>query len=242
MKATAAEQLSLLEVQRIDHQLATLANREINLPEIVALKDATIKRNTARDLKIAAETELSDVSRELSRAEGDVEQIVTRIQRDEKRLAAGEGSAKDLEHMQHELGTLAIRRSELEEAELEVMIRVDALKVRISELQGEEDQYLAEIATLDAAMTIALSAIAVERAKLSADREIALGKIGSELASLYSKIASDNFGNGAAALVGNECKGCNLPLNTVEVQRINALPVEEVVRCEQCRCILVRAH
>ena len=118
MKASHSDQQAILEVQRLDDQLASLAQREATLPETTALNTVVIKRNNIRDLRIAAETERTDVKRELSRAEGDVEQIVTRIQRDEARLNSGTGTAKELEQTQHELVTLGLRRAELEEAEL----------------------------------------------------------------------------------------------------------------------------
>jgi predicted nucleic acid-binding Zn-ribbon protein len=60
-----------------------------------------------------------------------------------------------------------------------------------------------------------------------------------ELLSLYEKIR-ESSGIGAAALAGNQCKGCNLTMNTIELQRISGLAEDEVVRCEECRCILVR--
>lgn len=240
MKASTEEQSAILDVARLDLQLSTLTNRANTLPELASLREITLKANASRDLRIAAETELSDVSRELARAEADVEQIVTRIQRDEKRLAEGAGTPKDLEHMQHELGSLGGRRAELEEAELEIMMRVDALKARITALKGEEESFAAEMATLERAKAAALTAIDAEKSVTSAARASAISNVSPELSALYAKIAEDNFGIGAAALVGNECKGCNLTLNTIEVQRISALPDDEVVRCEQCRCILVR--
>jgi len=42
-------------------------------------------------------------------AEADAEQVRTRKTRDEARLASGQGSAKDLEHLQHELVSLTRR-------------------------------------------------------------------------------------------------------------------------------------
>ena len=110
MKATLSDQRAILDIQNFDFTHATLNNKAANLPEIAAIHSLTIKANNARDLRIAAETELSDVKRELSRAEGDVEQIVTRINRDEARLASGTGAPKELEQLQHELGSLAARR------------------------------------------------------------------------------------------------------------------------------------
>jgi len=82
MKATLSDQRAILDIQNFDFTQATLNNKATNLPEIAAIHSLTIRANNARDLRIAAETELSDVKRELSRAEGDVEQIVTRINRD----------------------------------------------------------------------------------------------------------------------------------------------------------------
>jgi predicted nucleic acid-binding Zn-ribbon protein len=240
VKASASDQRSILDIQKIDLQSATLRNKAANLPEIAEISSITIKQNNARDLRIAAETELSDVKRELARAEGDVEQIVTRIQRDEKRLASGTGTPKELEQTQHELVTLGTRRAELEEVELEIMMRVDGLKERIAELTGQESQLAAEIADLNIRKENALAAINAELEGIDSDRKAIAQSVAADFIALYEKIREANNGIGAAALAGNQCKGCNLTLNTIEVQRIGGLSEDEVVRCEECRCILVR--
>ena len=240
MKASHSDQQAILEVQRLDDQLAALAQREKTLPESLALGTVTIKRNNIRDLRIAAETERTDVKRELSRAEGDVEQIVTRIQRDEARLNSGTGTPKELEQTQHELVTLGQRRAELEEAELTIMVQVEGITNRINELSSEEEKLNAEIAELEIKRENALTIIINERNQVTEKRAAIAAPIAQDLKDLYTKLAADNTGNGAAPLVGNECKGCHLTINTTEVGRIATLPAEEVVRCEQCRCILVR--
>lgn len=240
MKASASDQRSILDIQKFDFQSATLRNKAATLPEIAEINSLTIKQNNARDLRIAAETELSDVKRELARAEGDVEQIVTRIERDEKRLSSGTGTPKELEQTQHELVTLGARRSELEEVELEIMMRVDGIKERITDLSGQENQLALEIADLNIRKENALAAIATEREGIETDRKATTQSVSAEFLALYEKIRAGSNGIGAAALAGNQCKGCNLTLNTIELQRIAALAQDEVVRCEECRCILVR--
>jgi predicted nucleic acid-binding Zn-ribbon protein len=240
MKASYNDQRAILEVQLLDDQVASLAKREAGMPETVALNSTVIKRNNVRDFRIAAETERADVKRELARAEGDVEQIVTRIQRDEARLNSGTGTPKELEQTQHELVTLGQRRAELEEAELTIMVQVEGITARIDELTAEEEKLAAEIADLEIKRENALTIIINERSVLSNKRESAAAPIAQELKDLYAKLVADNNGNGAALLVGNECKGCHLTINTTEVARISTLSAEEVVRCEQCRCILVR--
>jgi predicted nucleic acid-binding Zn-ribbon protein len=240
MKASVSDQRSILDIQKFDHQSSTLKNKAATLPEIAEITSTTIKHNNLRDLRIAAETELKDVKRELARAEGDVEQIVTRIERDEKRLASGTGTPKELEQTQHELGTLGARRSELEEVELEIMMRVDGIKERIATLSAEEGQVALVIADLNIRKENALAAIYTELEGIETDRKATAQSVGAEMLALYEKVREANGGIGAAALAGNQCKGCNLTLNTIELQRISGLAEDEVVRCEECRCILVR--
>ena len=242
MKASVSDQRSILDIQKFDLQSSTLRNKAATLPELVEISTTTIKQNNVRDLRIAAETEMSDVKRELARAEGDVEQIVTRITRDETRLASGTGSAKELEQTQHELGTLGARRAELEEVELEIMMRVDGIKDRIASLADEENQLGLVIAELNIRKENALAAIDTELEGIETDRKATVQSVGAEILALYEKIRESSNGIGAAALAGNQCKGCNLTMNTIELARIAGLSEDEVVRCEECRCILVRGH
>jgi uncharacterized protein len=240
MKATPSDQRSILDIQNFDFTATSLNAKAAALPEIAAINSLTIKANNARDLRIAAETELSDVKRELTRAETDVEQVVSRITRDESRLASGTGAAKELEQLQHELVSLNNRRSELEEVELEIMMRVDGIKERIKNLQEEEASLALEIANLEIAKENALTVIGADLSAAAQERAKTVSSVNPELLALYEKIRASNNGTGAAALVGNQCKGCHLTLNTIELQRIAALPEDELVRCEECRCILVR--
>jgi predicted nucleic acid-binding Zn-ribbon protein len=236
MKATPNDQRSILNVAQLDQQANLLRHKAATLPELQEITSATVKFNNARDLRIAAETELSDVKRELLRAEADVEQVVSRITRDEARLAGGSASPKELEQLQHEVGTLGTRRAELEEVELEIMMRVDSIQARISTHSQEGDEQAAVIADLENA----LASINSELETISSDRSKLVGGVEKSFIDLYEKIRADSGGPGAAALVAGACSGCNLSINAVEIKRLSDLAEDEVVRCEECRCILVR--
>ncbi|NBQ01306.1 MAG: hypothetical protein EBU45_04685, partial [Actinobacteria bacterium] len=148
MKASKVAQEQLLALQALDSSLIQLAHKVKTLPVITTLEEKIAAHASARDLCIAAETEKSDIKHELSRVEVDVEQVVSRIERDEKRLSAGQGTPKELEQLQHELSSLAKRRSELEDVELEVMVRVEAIDQRIKELSSERDSLAIQIENL----------------------------------------------------------------------------------------------
>jgi predicted nucleic acid-binding Zn-ribbon protein len=204
------------------------------------LDEKTVAHATARDLCVAAETEKSDIKHELSKSEVDVEQVVSRIERDEKRLSSGQGTPKELEQLQHELGSLAKRRAELEEIELEVMVRIDSLDQRISSLSAERDALHEEVTKLAKEKDRALEEINRAKNATIADRTSLMNEIESELLALYEKIRASGDGIGAARLHAGQCQGCNLSINAADLSKISALPDDEVVRCEECRRILVR--
>ena len=239
MKASPSDQRQILDIQRHDLALTSLAHKLATLPEIAALTAATVKSNNTRDLRIAAETELSDVTRELKRAEGDVEQVVSRLQKDEARLNSGTGTPKELESLQHEVVTLNARRSELEEVELEVMLRVDGIKSRIDELKSLEATLATEIAELTDRKSVASLALESESQQVASERATTAASVDQAIYELYEKIRSGG-GAGAAALLGGQCLGCNLTINAIDLKRMLESADDEVLRCEECRCILVR--
>lgn len=239
MKASPSDQRQILDIQRHDLALTVLAHKLATLPEITALSAATVKSNNTRDLRIAAETELSDVNRELKRAEGDVEQVVSRLQKDETRLNSGTATPKELESLQHEVVSLNARRAELEEVELEVMLRVDGIKARIDELKEIEATLATEIAELADRKSVASLALESESAQLVTERAATVASVDKALYDLYEKIRSGG-GAGAAALQGGHCLGCNLSINAIDLKSMLDSAEDEVIRCEECRCILVR--
>jgi len=242
MKAAPSDQHQILDIQRMDFAITTLGNKMAALPEIAELLTTTQRLAVVRDLAIAAQTQISDIKRELFRSEADVEQVAARLERDEKRLADGSTSPKELEKLQHEVATLSARRSELEEVELEIMLRIDSIKERLEELRAEEASLISTSAEIQDRKNKAFEKIDSEIASLIAERKATALSVDGALLDLYEKIRSNNNGTGAAALREGRCDGCHLAINSVEISRMKTLASDEVVRCEECRCILVRGE
>lgn len=240
MKASQAAQDQLLALQQIDSAIIQLEHRIKNLPLAAQLDTATQSLISSKNLLVAAETEKSDIKHELSRSEVDVEQVVSRIEKDEKRLSSGTGSPKELEQIQHELSSLAKRRSELEEVELEIMVRIEGIDERIKSLVSEVSNWESEVSKLKAQLDSEINELNSAKTRdIEARTELAKS-IDSDLLQLYEKIRSASDGVGAARLVGDKCEGCHLTMNSAEVTRIKSLPDDELVRCEECRRILIR--
>lgn len=238
--APAADQRRLLDVQALDTRLAQLAHRRRALPEHAALEALEQRRAAVADQLVAARTIAADVQRELAKAEADVEQVRQRAARDQAHLDSGRGSAKDLQGLQHELQSLARRQAELEDVELEVMERAEQAEAAQRSLETTSAELDAERAALVERRDAALAEIDEQVRAVQAERDAAAAGLDVGLMSLYEKVREQSGGVGAAALRGRRCEGCRLELNQTDLQRIRSAGEDEVVRCEECRRILVR--
>ena len=194
-----------------------------------------------RDQIVGAETEQSDLARELTKAEGDVDQVRSRADRDQKRLDAGQvSSPKELEGLQHEIATLAHRQADLEEVVLEIMERMESAESRAAELGAQRAAAEARVAELTASRDTTTVEIDAEVEQLQSQRATQASSLDGALVALYEKIREQQGGTGAAELRQRRCGGCRLELNNVEINELRDADPDEVMRCDECRRILVR--
>lgn len=184
---------------------------------------------------------VDDLTAEQEKVDADVEQVKARRTRDRDRMDSGAiSNPKDLERMTHELESLERRISTLEDEELEVMARLE-------DAQRDLDTHTAQVAEADARLAELVAARDEKTAELDAqllDVEAQRGPsvegLPADLLGLYDKLRAQKGGIGAAELRQRRCNGCQLGIDNAELSRIKALPVDEVVRCEECSRILVR--
>jgi predicted nucleic acid-binding Zn-ribbon protein len=171
-----------------------------------------------------------------------VDQVRTRIERDRVRLDAGQvSSPRELGNLQSEIVSLERRQSDLEEVVLEVMERLEEVTRRRDALSSEQATLDSELAEIAARRDAAFAEIDEEAAKARDSRAGLAVDLPADLLSLYDRLRAQHT-VGAAALRNGRCEGCHLSLNTVELGQIRAAPPDEVLRCEECRRILVRAE
>lgn len=225
----------------MDTRLDQLAHRRAAVQELAELDAVGSRLTVLADLIVAAGTEVQDTTREQAKADADVEQVRARAQRDQSRLDAGQvSSPKELESLQHEIASLARRQSELEDVELEIMERLEGAQAHAAELANERERLTATQAELVGRRDAAFAEIDAEVSATRAMRDVLAGQVDPGLVELYEKIRAGSGGVGAAALHQRRCEGCRLELNPVDLGRFRAAEPDEVLRCEECRRILVR--
>lgn len=240
MNADHAAQLRLLDLQAIDTALAQLAHRRSSLPELAALAARGERAGALSDAILDAETSASDVRDEQRRLENEVDSVRARAARDEQRLQAGGLPAKELEGLQHEVATLARRQSSLEDNLLEVMEQHEEADATLAELTAQRAVLDGEVAELETARAAAFTEIDAAADERAGARITVAGELPSDLLALYERAREHGGGVGAAVLRQRRCEGCRIELSGSELSAVRAAAPDEVVRCDNCRRILVR--
>ena len=240
MKAAPQAQRRLLDLQAIDTSLAQLAHRRKTLPEYAELDTLARTLSALEDERVRAQVTVDDLDRDIARLEKDIDQVRARREKDDNRLAAGTGPARELEALQHEVASLTRRQSELEDQELELMEQRETAQATLDEIAGRQETARAARAAGEARREAALANIAKEEEFKAKARTPLAADLPGDLIALYDRLRAANAGLGGALFRAGRCGGCRLELYGQELHRVKSAPADDVVRCEECGRIMIR--
>ena len=241
MKADPFAQLRLLDLQALDGGLDRLAHRRRTLPELAEMQRLDALVAGSRDDVVRAETEAGDLARETKKFEDEITLVRTRKARNDERMASGAVTqSKQLEDLQHENASLVRRQGDLEDRELEVMEKAEAVQVVLDGLLTERAERLDARAAAEAARDAAWAEIDAEIESTRAERAAVAAELPADLLALYERIRAAEGGVGAGAIARGRCGGCRLDLMGNEIAAIRAAGPDEVLRHEECTRIMVR--
>jgi predicted nucleic acid-binding Zn-ribbon protein len=238
VKANLQDQKRLLELVDLDLSLVRNAGDKAKLLSATAISEANEKALALSDHLIDARNRVGDLELELKRSENDLELVESRIAKDNQRLSST-SSAKDAQGIEHELNTLAKRKSELEDTELGIMEVLETVRAELSEAEKAKAAAENELTQLRSALATNTAELDSARAELSSKRSALVGLIEPELAMAYQRKADRNVA--AGRLVGRECGACRLSITATNLEEILALPADEIAECPNCQAYLVRS-
>jgi predicted nucleic acid-binding Zn-ribbon protein len=239
VNADTATQLRLLELQAHDTALSQLAHRRRTLPELTAIAAAAQQAADLHNEVVDAQTRQSDVAAEQRRLESDVDTVRARAVRDEARLQAGGLPSRELESLQHEIATLARRQSTLEDELLDVMERAEEADTALADASRKHETVTAEQQQLEQTRDAIWAEIDAAIAERTPQREAIAAELPADLLALYEKARAQG-GTGAALLRQRRCEACHIELSGSELSAVRNAEPDTVMRCENCRAILVR--
>ncbi|MFW7415749.1 zinc ribbon domain-containing protein [Demequina sp. SO4-18] len=238
--APLADQLRLLDVQDADLRIQQARHKRDHLPVHAQLAELSERDTVLDDEAIARGAEVTDLRREVTKAEDDVQAVRARADRDRARLESGSSNAKDLQALQGELELLGRRQSDLEDVELEAMERLEVAEEAHTRVKAEREDLGKRVRELEHERNVAVRSLDAEIEEAEAERAAAAEGIDEGLMALYERVRAHHGGIGAAVLTGSTCGGCHMSLNPSDIKAIEGAAPEQVVRCEECGTILVR--
>ena len=241
MKAAVDQQRSLAEVAEIDAELARITHRRARLPEIQRYEEMQAEQRAANDRLAALQLALEDLQTQVNRFETEIEAVRQREDRDRSLLASGATDAKQLNDLQHELETFQRRQASLEDSLLEVMERREELQTEQARELAVIDARQAELVSLQQALDDSLAELDKTTEERMQRRAELVAILGPELVALYERQRS-SAGVGAGLLQGGKCGACRIELDRGELARISAAADDDVLRCPECRAILLRVR
>ncbi|TFB18153.1 DNA-binding protein [Microbacterium sp. 3H14] len=239
MNASPENQRTLLDIADLDRRIAqaerarTKPSQAGRITELVAIRQEQLRELTA--LTGARD----DVRTELTRLESDVAVVAARRNRDAERLATAT-NPKDAQALEHELASLAKRQSDLEDAQLDVMGRLEEAEVSVAAQQALLETTTAEGTSLTAQAKADVAAATDLGSQLARDRAAVAESVPPQLLAEYSRRAANSAG--AALLTRGTCEGCRILLPSTDLNDIRRAADDLVVSCPECGCILVRTE
>jgi len=239
VKANPEHQRVLLDVAELDQRSARAEHARKNPPQAARVNELSVLRQAQlRELTLLAGTR-DDIQTELGRLEGDVVLVEQRSARDSQRLATAT-NPKDAVALEQEIASLARRRSSLEDAQLDVMGRLEEAEAAVSAQQALIDVTTAEGAELSSQAKAQIATATTELEHLARDRSALTAPLPEALVAEYNRRAAR--ATGAALLRRGTCEGCRMVLSGIDVNNIRQAAPDEVVSCPECGCILVRTE
>lgn len=238
MKARPEDQLALLTLQEQDNRIAQLTHARANIAEEKELAELQTRLRDFSQSLIIAQGVLDDATIELSRLEDDVRVVDERIAKDKQR-ESGAASAKEVLALEAELASLATRKSNLEDAELVVMQKVEDAEAEVTSVLAQRDELESQRQTLAEAITAQHAQYDQEIAQIRAERATLAQSLPADLIELYERQRA-RYGIGAALLTRRVTGGSGVELTSTDLDAIRAAAADDVVICPDSSCILVR--
>lgn len=240
MKAPPEQQRTLLDIQRLDTELARVARKVEQLPERAIIRELDDQEPALKDAFMQAQRELEDAELEQQRLDTDLALVKERLHRDEAKLDQSV-SGKEATALQHEIETVSNRAAQLEDMQFHLLERLDEIQ---QQFQQAETQLREHAESREQAVSLRDSRLAElerEAAAIREERATKVSQISPELYDVYES-TRQRYGIGAALLRGNISEGSNMALTDSDLAQIRETPADELVFCRDSGCILIRTN
>lgn len=237
MKLDKASQAALLKLSEVDLEIAHIKQEITRAIESKDLVDLRAKQSELAGELIAARTVVENLQSSQARADDDLHLVEERIAKDKDRLSQT-SSPKDAQGLQSEIESLQRRKSDLEDAELELLAEIESAQAVLAEVSSRKEQNSKDLEALQQEIQVTIDDLKTRGRKLTADREILVSKITEEVLKKYSALSGRQVAVGQ--IENRACTACRMGLTANVIDSINDLVEDELGVCPECQAFIVR--
>lgn len=239
MRALPEIQKKLIDLASLDFQILNIDSKILNHPIKTRIIELENRIPGIEATKVENQSKIEDLKKQINRVEIDADNVKKRIESDTQRLNSSQTNAKQLPQIQHEIDSMNEKLFEIENTELELLSELEDCNNTQKNLVKLVDEIISELNQQKEKLEGELSQLLKEHSKFNNLRIKLLDNFEPDLIKLYEKVRND-YGIGAGILDNNKCGACQITISPAEFEQIRQTDPSEIVRCENCRCILVR--
>ena len=140
--------------------------------------------------------------------------------------------------MQSEVESLTIRKSDLEEVELEILDRLEQAQKELDQISAKRESAAKEIEQIQARIQSQVDELKARGRKLTADKEILVTKIPADVLEKYKNLAARQIAVGQVE--ARSCSACRMGLTASTIDSLAGLAEDEIGSCPECLAMIVR--
>src|ERR1700694_1951117 len=225
----------LIELQRVDHQIAVLRAELDGFPK--RIREAEAKLGSARAEVASVKEAHAQITAERKKFEFDGQQWKDRARKYRDQSGA-EKTNEAYKALQHEIANAEAEVAKAEDRQLEVMMageeaerRVRNAEANLKEAEQAVNAEKKKIQLLNTEKKKELDAALAERTRV-------IAPVPQDMRDLYERIAKRHHGTALAEARDEQCRGCGMRVLPHILQELRQEANEEVYRCESCGLIL----
>lgn len=230
---------SLLELQRLDLEIAHGKKRLGELPEKAAILEIRHKLRDVSALRHKADLLVGKLNADLKAHQDEIASLSEKIDAEQAKVMST-SDHRQVASLTREMDGLRRRRDKLEMESLGLMDRIEkataqhgTIDAAIEQLTDKEAAAIEQYKTVGGALQNETAGLEVERGKLAASMD-------AEILAEYEALRASKGGVGVGQLDGDTCSACRMSLPAQRIGELESGP--DVAVCPQChRLIVVRS-
>lgn len=235
--ASEKEQKLLLEVGTLDLAIARAQTSLANAEQGQTIQDLRSLVLDSSERLLQAHAFHENLQSDLKKLAIDVEMVEARIVHDEQKEKQVTNEREQKAVIQ-ELANLKNRLSSLEDAELDLMEKLEAANAEVVELTQRRTQLNLELEEAIKKLQGETLTISAQISELSNKRRAAFEQLNPELQAIYTR--KEQRGQAIAQTLGRDCSACRLSINAVQFEAMMAEPAEHLPTCPNCDAMIIR--